>query len=88
MDFISCKQARDNLAEVVSQVAYGHKRYGLTRHGQRMVVLISFEEWKEIEQLMQKKEDEEDIKDADKAHARYLKNGGVSLEKIKKNLDR
>ena len=87
MESISCKQARDNMAELVSKVAYGHKRYALTRHGQQMVVLISFEEWQEIEKLMQKMEDEEDIKDADKAHARYLKRGGNSLEKIKKGLD-
>lgn len=53
------------MAEVVSKVAYGHKRYALTRHGQEMVVLISFEEWQEIEKLMQRLEDEEDIKDAD-----------------------
>lgn len=86
MDSISCKEARDHMAEIINKVAYGHKRYTLTRHGHQVAVLISFEEWEAIEKLLKKSEDEEDIRDADAAHQRFLKDGGVSLEQVKKEL--
>ncbi len=86
METISCKEARDHMAEVVNKVAYGHKRYALTRHGNQIAVLISFDEWQAIEKILQRLEDEEDIRDAEAAMERIKKEGGIPLEKVKKEL--
>ncbi len=75
------------MAEVVNQVAYGHKRYTLTRRGNELVVLISFEEWQSIEKALQEREDERDIRDAEAAMKRIKKDGGISLEQVKNDLD-
>ena len=86
MDTISCKEARDHMAEVINRVAYGHKRYALTRHRNPVAVILSFEEWEAIEKLLGAIEDQEDVKDADLAHKRYKKEGGVPLKDVKKEL--
>ena len=87
METISTKKARDHLSEVINKVAYAGERYKLTRHGHGVAVLISLDEWNMIATLLQKMEDEEDIKDADIAYASYLKEGGVPFSKVKKELD-
>lgn len=86
MESISTKKARDNLSDVINKVAYAGERYTLTRHGHGVAVLISFDEWNAISSLLQKIEDEEDIKDSDAAYASYLKEGGQPFSKVKKNL--
>lgn len=86
METISTKQARDHLSDVINKVAYAGERYTLTRHGHGVAVLISLDEWNAIAILLQKMEDEEDIKDADAAYASYLKEGGAPLSKVKKEL--
>ncbi len=87
METISTKKVRDHLSDVINKVAYAGERFTLTRHGHEVAVLISFAEWKAIEIILQKLEDEEDIKDADVAYAKYLKEGGIPLSKVKKELD-
>ena len=86
METISTKKARDHLSEVVNKVTYAGERYTLTRHGHGVAVLISLDEWNAIVVLLQKLEDEEDIKDADAAYASYLKEGGIPFSKVKKDL--
>lgn len=39
-----------------------------------------------LQLAFEKIEDMEDVRDADEAHARYLKEGGISLKKLKKDL--
>jgi prevent-host-death family protein len=84
VETISTKQAREHLAEVVNKVTYAGERYTLTRHGHGVAVLISLDEWRAIEALLEKLEDSEDIKDADAAYASYLKEGGIPFSKVKK----
>lgn len=86
MELISARQARDHLAEVINKVAYAGERYALTRHGQQVAVLISIDEWRLVERILEDMEDKEDIKDADASYKRYKKEGGVSLSKAKKEL--
>ena len=74
METISSKQARDNLSDILNQVAFRKERYILTRSGKNMAVLLSMDEWKLVEKLLQDLEDREDIRDADEAHARYINN--------------
>ena len=77
---ISVKEARDRFSTIISEVAFGHKHYAITRHDKAVVVMLPADEWKRIEKLLQKLEDEEDIRDPDAAHERYEKEGGISSE--------
>jgi len=86
MEKISARQVRDHLAEVLNQVAYGGLKYLLTRHGNGIAVLISLHEWKEIEKVLEKLEDEEDIRDADAAMERIKEEGTISHQEMKKKL--
>ena len=86
METVSSKEIRDNLSDILNKVAYSGQKYTLTRSGKNMAVIVSMEEWKVVERILQKIEDEEDIRDADEAHVRYMKAGGVSLEQAKREL--
>lgn len=83
METISCKQARDKMAEVVNQVTYGHKKYAITRHGNEVAVIISMDEWKSIEKILRKIEEDKDIADAEMAMERIKLNGGIPLDQLK-----
>lgn len=78
MEEVSSREVRDHMASILNHVAYGGKRYTLTRHGQGVAVIISLEEWKSVENLLQKLEDEEDIRDADEA-MKLIKKGEKTL---------
>ncbi|HSX03211.1 MAG TPA: type II toxin-antitoxin system Phd/YefM family antitoxin [Rhabdochlamydiaceae bacterium] len=71
MENISCKEARDHMAKVINQVAFGRKKFKLTRHGAGVAVLMSLEEWETIQKMIEEKEDKEDIRDADLALKRH-----------------
>lgn len=79
---ISAKEARETFSTVINEVAFGHKHYTITRHDKDAVVILPADEWRAIEQVLQKMEDDEDIRDADAAHVRYEKEGGVSNEEM------
>ena len=86
METITCKEVRDKMSDVVNKVAFGHKRFTITRRGNGIAVLISIDEWREIELALQKIEDEDDIRDAELAMKRIKKDGGIPLSKMKKEL--
>ncbi len=86
MESISSREARDHLAEVLNKVAYGGEKYLLTRHGSGIAVLISLEEWKLIETILESLEDQEDIRDANAAMKRAKKEGTISHKALKKRL--
>ena len=75
------------MASILNHVAFGGKRYTLTRNGQGIAVIISLEEQKSVESLLQKLEGEEDIRDADAAMKR-LKKGEkiISHEELRREL--
>jgi len=79
---ISAKDARDTFSTILNEVAFGHKHYTITRHEKDAVVMLPADEWKVIEKLLQRLEDEDDIHDADAAHERYEKEGGISNEEM------
>jgi prevent-host-death family protein len=74
---ISVREARDHMSSILNHVAFGGKRYTLTRHGRGIAVIVSIEEWQAIEQLLQKAEDEEDIRDAEAALERVEQGGPI-----------
>lgn len=86
MESISSKEIRDNLSDILNKVAFQGVKYKLTRGGKEMAVIVSVEEWELIGKILRKLEDEEDIKDADEAHVRCKKEGGISIEKLRKEL--
>jgi prevent-host-death family protein len=86
METISSKDIRDNLSNILNKVAYKGQKYTLTRSGKDMAVIISMEDWQRIEKLLHQMEEEEDIRDADEAHHRYIKEGGIPLDQAKKEL--
>jgi prevent-host-death family protein len=87
MKEISSKEAREQMADILNRVAYGGKRYMLTRHGTGVAVIISLEEWEAIEKFLQKMEDEEDVQDAEEAMERIKKGETtISHKKLKKKL--
>lgn len=86
METISTKKARDHLSDVINKVAYAGERFTLTRHGHGVAVLISLDEWSAIEALLQRLEDEEDIKAADASYGSFLKEGGIPFSKLKRDL--
>ena len=60
MEKISCREIKDHMAEVLNKVAYGHKRYKIARHNKDMAIILSVEEWEEIEIKLQRVELEEE----------------------------
>ena len=76
----SMHEARKELTDLVSRVAYGGERIAIARRSKDLAVLISLEDAKLLEYL----EDQADVKAARKA----MKEGGPSVdwEKAKKQL--
>ncbi|MEX0725234.1 MAG: type II toxin-antitoxin system Phd/YefM family antitoxin [Planctomycetaceae bacterium] len=68
---------RNNLADALNRVAYAGERIVLERRGKGVAALVSMEDL----ELLQRIEDEADIKAARKA---MKEKGGISLEDYKK----
>ena len=85
MESISCKELRDHMADVINQVAFKSKKYTLTRHGSAVAVLF-LDEWTAMEKLIERREDEEDLKDAGVALKKHSGKRGISLKAMKKKL--
>ena len=87
MEEVSAREARDHMASILNHVAFGGKRYRLTRHGNGVAVIISIKEWEIIESLIDKLEEEEDIRDADAAMQRIQQGEAtISHEELKREL--
>jgi prevent-host-death family protein len=68
---------RNNLADALNRVAYGGERIVLERRGKGVAVLVSMEDLALLERI----EDEQDIKAARKA---LKEKGGITLDEYKK----
>ena len=73
----SVKKVRDNLADTLNRVAYGGERVVLERHGKGIAALVPLEDLA----LLEKLEDDEDLRAARKARK---EKGGISLENYRK----
>lgn len=88
LEEVSSKDVRDHMASILNHVAFGGKRYMLTRHGYGVAVMISVKEWEVLESILQKLEDEEDVRDADNALKRIRKGEPtLSHEEVKRMFD-
>ena len=65
MIHLPASQARERFSEILNEVAYGHERYVLQRHGKDVVAVISAEDLKRLEEL----EDRADLREMDEVLA-------------------
>jgi prevent-host-death family protein len=82
MASITAARARGNLADVINTVAYAGERVVLTRRGKRVAAVISIEDL----EILEKIEDEIDLREARKALAEPGKRHAIPWEKLKKDL--
>jgi prevent-host-death family protein len=82
MGEMSAARARGNLADVLNTVAYSRERVVLTRRGKRIAAVVPIEDLDLIEKL----EDEVDLREARAALADGRKRGTVPWTKLKKDL--
>ncbi|ANC31885.1 type II toxin-antitoxin system prevent-host-death family antitoxin [Isoptericola dokdonensis] len=62
---ITTRALRDGLSDVVSRVAFGHERVGITRNGKLTAVLVDVDDFATLERL----EDAADVAAYDEATA-------------------
>jgi prevent-host-death family protein len=75
--------AREDLAEVVNRVAYGHERVRLTRRGKPLAAVVPIEDLELLEQL----EDQADVEAIRQALADPANAEPVPWEQVKADLD-
>ena len=81
-DTVNSTDARENLADVLNRVAYAKVRVRITRRGKAVAAVVPIEDLELIERL----EDEIDIREAEKALREAKKKGTIPLEKVRKEL--
>ena len=74
--------ARERLADVLNRVAYAKDRVRITRRGKAVAAVVPIEDLELIERL----EDEIDIREAERALADVRKHGAIPWEEVKKDL--
>ena len=77
---ISTADARKKLANIVNRVAFGKETFVLTRRGEALAALVSFDDLK----LLQEMDEQMDVEDAWKA--RNESEETVTWEELKKEL--
>jgi prevent-host-death family protein len=79
---VAASDLRKDCAEILNQVAYGHERIILQRHGKDAAVLIPLEDLALLEAI----EDQQDLEDARAALAEAREKGTKSLDAITREL--
>jgi prevent-host-death family protein len=67
MTRVSVAEARKDLAEIINRASYRHERTVITRHDADVAAVISIDEMRLLDALMEKWEDEEDLREANEA---------------------
>ncbi len=82
MDSVNTTEARENLAEVINRVSYAKDRVRITRRGKQVAAVVPIEDLELLERL----EDEMDIREAKKALADARQHGTIPWEEAKEEL--
>ena len=82
MDIVNTTEARENLAEVINRVTYAKDRVRITRRGKQVAAVVPIEDLELLERL----EDEIDIREAKKALADARKYGTIPWDEVKTDL--
>jgi len=75
MTTLTIAEARNNLAEAINRVSYGGERVVFSRRGKAVAALVSFEDL----MLLQKIEDEEDVRASRKALREYERDPSTAV---------
>jgi prevent-host-death family protein len=85
MTRVSVAEARKDLAEIINRASYAHERTVITRHEADVAAVISIDELRLLDALIERWEDEEDITDARQA-LMEAREDRVSWDDIKRDL--
>ena len=77
-DTLNSTDARENLSDVLNRVAYAKDRVRITRRGKVVAAVVPIEDLELIERL----EDQIDIREAEKALREARKRGTVPFQKV------
>ena len=83
MDALSMAAVRKDLADLIGKVHYRKERMVITRHDKPVAALVPMDDVELLERL----EDRLDILEALEAIEDYDANGGISLQRLKADLD-
>jgi prevent-host-death family protein len=67
MPEVTVAEARKSIAAILNRASYGHERTIITRHSQAVAAIISIDELRLLDALIERYEDEVDIADAAEA---------------------
>ncbi len=81
-DTLNSTNARENLSEILNRVAYAKDRVRITRRGKAVAAVVPIEDLELIERL----EDQIDIREAEKALADARKHGTIPFQKVRDEL--
>jgi prevent-host-death family protein len=79
MTNLTAAKAREHLAEILNQVAYGKERVVVTRRGKKLAAVVSMEDL----EILQALEDKIDLKDARSRLAAAKKSKTIPWAKVK-----
>lgn len=82
MDSLNTTEARENLADVLNRVAYAKTRVRITRRGREIAAVVPIEDLELIERL----EDQIDIREATKALEEAKAKGTAPWVDVKREL--
>ncbi len=86
MTRMTVAQARKDFAGIINRSAYGHGRTVITRHDHDVAAVISIDELRLLDALIERWEDEKDIADAQEA-LMESREDRIPWETIKQELD-
>jgi len=69
MTEVTVAEARKSIAEILNRASYSHDRTVITRHNQPIAAVISIDELRLLDALIERYEDEADIAEAAEALA-------------------
>jgi prevent-host-death family protein len=82
MTTVSVAEARRTLPEILNRAAYSHERTVISRHDEALAAVISIDELRLLDALLERYEDETDVSDA-KAALLEAKEDRVAWSDIK-----
>jgi prevent-host-death family protein len=62
--YVSVAEARRTLPEILNRAAYGHSRTVISKHDEAIAAVISMDELRLLDALLERYEDESDVADA------------------------
>ena len=86
MTRVGVAEARKDLSEILNRASYAHERIVITRHDEDVAVVISMDELRLLDALLERYEDEADAADA--REARFCaREEAVAWDAIKREFD-